>query len=736
MAEVKESMATLWTEPSQTSSQDLASHYGLSSRDEFAESMQKSGSVALSSLPLPPPYPPPIPSTATSAIVPPPPPPSTKPLVTTLLQPNFAQQEQVRVLRDGSSEEVSPKSSRRSTQSSPRRSSAEVQIFIEQTPTEPQTRGFTPSEKKRSDIKKADADINGQLLKTSVSVSDDGTLPPVVMASYLPHIAPMPEQSAIRNVIEQITQPPQPSVHSSRVAPSRFIQNDELVHSIPPSSHISAGPEVRKALNPPIPRSVLKKKGGQIFKRQRPTERQTVEITAVDLLQPHLTLPESTPAPPAKKRVTFSEPGPEKPSIAPEPHRLTARQRKQLNDANIARRQANIFRNEAEIERRFFSSSRSLLNEHLEDLLHLGPALMSKLSEDGPQKSGENLVHDFEKKWTKIRDTINLILKQHSTFERVVQKLTDTENSLISLDNRMREKDELRLNRAALVSSGGDDDDEDDEALSDRSSDSPASAHSDSSGQTPSLVREYYDKIGEVLLTKDYIHNLETEHLQTVRARKSQRDLGIEPDISDAQIYQEYFNERHELLAYYIGSKEAVRILWGLCRDNEYVVEAPNLPPEDPDMDQSIRPSNTIRVLLNLDHVPSEGTNTIASILAPDLHEPVRPSRSRVMKWLKQVETDLRPDNGWGIDTDYSLAGNTLDDTPSVPPGSVGIFDLDEVERTQTDQSSKSEKDAAKFQPDKIIHRYSDPNLRSKPFDEFAKVRRRLKIRRAFSETL
>jgi hypothetical protein len=367
------------------------------------------------------------------------------------------------------------------------------------------------------------------------------------------------------------------------------------------------------------------------------------------------------------------------------------------------------------------------MNAHLNDLLSIGPTLLSKLSND-------NLVTDFEEAWTKFRNSASIILEQNSTFERVVQKLTKIENSLISLDNRVREKDEVRLNQAAPITPGEGESNEDD-ALSDRSNDSPASAHSDSSGRTPSLVQEYYDKIGEVLLTKDYIHNLDTEHLQEVRTRKSQRDLGIELGKSDTQIYQEYFDERRELLIYYIRSKEAVYILENLCRDNEYRVEAPNLPPEGPDMDQSMRPSNSARVLLNPDYAPSEGSNTMGSVHIPDLHEPVRPSESRVIKWMKQINDELRPDKGWPIDTKYSLASETLDNIPSVPPGMVGIFDLDEAERTQKDERSKLEKDDSKFQPDKISRRYSDPNLRFKALNSFTKVRRRFKVRKAFSES-
>jgi hypothetical protein len=152
-------------------------------------------------------------------------------------------------------------------------------------------------------------------------------------------------------------------------------------------------------------------------------------------------------------------------------------------------------------------------------------------------------------------------------------------------------------------------------------------------------------------------------------------------------------------------------------------------------MDQSMRPSHFSRALINHDYVPSEGTITIGSIHPQDQHELERPSTSRVMKWMKQIETDLGPSKWWAIDTEYSLASGTLDNIPLVPHGTVGIFDLDEVERTQKDEGPKSEKDAAKFQPDKVTRRYSDPNLRFKRLNTSAKVRSRLKVRKAFSET-
>jgi hypothetical protein len=553
---------------------------------------------------------------------------------------------------------------------------------------------------------------------------------------------PPPDPLTSSTIESPIVPPPPPSTPPPVTA---------LIHTIPPlqeqvsvlrnNNHEESFQYETQASTRPlrgpyiqIPRSVLKKKGGQIFQRQRPTEPQLVEITADDLLRPHLTVPESTTEPVPKKQVTFLEPVAEKPLVGSESHRITSRQRKQLSDAILARRQLFVIRNNAEIERRNFSSSRSLLYENLNTLLSLGPTLMSSLSKDGAQKPSDSLLHDFEKSWTKVRATANIILKQHSVFEDTIQRLTGIENSLISLDNRVREKDQIRLDEAGPITPEDDDTDEDD-ALSNQSNESPASAHSDSSARTPSLVREYYDKIGEVVLTRDYIHNLDTEHLKTVHSRKSLKGLGVKLDIPDSQVYQEYVKDRRELLTYYIRNKEAVQTLWRLCRDNEYPVEAPNLPPQDPDMDHSIRPSNTATGLLNHEYAPSEGSTTIGHIIPPDIHEPVIASRSRILKWLKDAEKDLRPEKGWDLDTICSLASDTPDNNPSIALDTIGSFDRSEEERTETDLGSKSDNGAAIFQAEKIFHRYSDPNLRFKALDCFAKVRKRLKVRRAFSDS-
>jgi hypothetical protein len=699
MAEVKKGKTALLAHPTQKleRNQGPGSEYRHSSRDGISESAQNGRYVAVAP-------PPPLayhiaPSTAVSPQGPRSLPPSTPPPVDAFIPTQVTPQKQAHALSDENPDKGTSRSSQHFTKSSPRTHSGDAQNGIE--PVSRELQSSVSSEKEQSDIKKSNVDINGQPPKVNIPFSDDRKLQP--------------------------PPPPPPAGDIRLYSP----QNNNPGLSIQPDP--PARLENRKIVNLPIPRSVLKKKGGQIFQRQRSAEPKTVEITAEDLLQPHLTLRERAPTPPMKKQVKFVEPEPEKPPIVIDPY-LTAWQRKRIKDTILARRQVNILRNEAEIERRNFSSTRGLLNNDLNDLLSFEPDLLSILHHDGPQKERDNLVHEFEKNWAKFRETANIILKQHSMYDRVTQKMSTVEISLMSLDNRVREKDEQRLDEAAPVAPGADNSNEDD-AISDDSNESPASAHSDSTGLTPSLVREYYDKIGEVLLTKDFIHNLDTEHLQTVRVIQSQRDRGIEPDVSETRIFEEYFNDRLELLTYYIRNKEDVYTLRGLCRDNEYQVEEPNLPPEGPDMDQSIRPRRTVRVLLNHDYLLNESNIMAGPMASINIHNLVRPLGHSIVKWMKEIEVDLGPHKGWGEDSNFTMASETVESIPSVPPGTIGVFDLDEEERTQKGQISNSDKDDVSFQPDKISRRCSDPNLRTKELDEFTNVRKLVTVRRALSET-
>jgi hypothetical protein len=213
--------------------------------------------------------------------------------------------------------------------------------------------------------------------------------------------------------------------------------------------------------------------------------------------------------------------------------------------------------------------------------------------------------------------------------------------------------------------------------------------------------------------------------------------MGGQPSIPDDKFYQEYFDERHDLIHYYATTKHAVQILFRMCQENGHEVELPDLPPQDPDMDLSYRPGAGGWILYNMGPPSMDDIKSFASIIPPNNTDPVIPSKTKVADWMKAVEKSmqsLQPNS----ECSYDLAGSTKSG-----PVEWDIYDYESGEDdhassvrsfSQPPPAEPAHSSRTNFGYDRPSKHFSDPNLRLTFLDDSVKMRRRLvRTRRAFS---
>jgi hypothetical protein len=304
------------------------------------------------------------------------------------------------------------------------------------------------------------------------------------------------------------------------------------------------------------------------------------------------------------------------------------------------------------------------------------------------------------------------------------------DNRLMSLEGNLIQNDESSDHASVSVEDVEDDGDGEDETH--------LSAHSGSSAPTHQLVHDYYDAIGDVNLARDHFHNLEAEHRSLLHARRSQRDMSMEPTMTDEMFYEDYFNRRSKLIEEYAKARHRVQLLQGLCKENNLEIEEPNLPYIDPatlhEFDPSALPLDLSRPV---SHPFIHNTDVITwGGGRPRFQESLALSRRRVTAWIADVVSKSYLPNLLGEHVNPEGFGGTLtqsflDDVVDYP---VQIMDantpygfLDQVPSRPA--SELGEFKGVKFSPERIRPAMEIAKPRSDPGSRLIELEERSTLR-------
>jgi hypothetical protein len=493
--------------------------------------------------------------------------------------------------------------------------------------------------------------------------------------------------------------PSNPESRESRGSPAS--QSSSLqANNLPPvnsspliSLHSPSGQYKDTVLPPPppipdkfriVPRSALKQ-GGNFFKRARSAVPARVEVTADDLLPQNI------------KKVTFSEPTP-----TTDPNldiRHSRRYQRYLESTIAAGVDVSVCRNQVEIERRNFVQNREHLIEILKKMLGRSNEDMDEESEENKFDSEEAILNN----WATFKQQAILIVDSEPQHERLYNHLKRLELNLAERDSVLREKELLALSKSRGIKNP---EPQANVIFKDDVSNETPSAHSADSEETAATVREYYDKIGETNLTRDYIHNLDTEFIQLAIARQNRRAAGEKLDLSDEEFRHEYYRERSQLYLYYQTTKSEIESLYKKSMDRNYDIERPNLPPEDPDEHPKLDPQlvHNAWSRVHMGEHSDDETNAMTSIIRPKVQDPIARSKSLILTWRREVEKSY---------VHNDIQEGSLGSYSPVWSDSNGLNEEGYMRRDKSDEDVAD----TRFGVDhsKLQRRYSDPDIRDTP---------------------
>jgi len=378
-------------------------------------------------------------------------------------------------------------------------------------------------------------------------------------------------------------------------------------------------------------------------------------------------------------------------------------------DAMELREEVSKSRTEEEIARQCYISERGWFLQGAESLIKTGNqilALVNSIPDIDP-----DLKACFESEWALFKKREAFMVHNDRVLESCEEAIMEVEKNALRVDSALLKKEELLLEDYEIVPKA----ERDDESNELSNEDGTVSAHSATSWEDP-IVATYYDKIGDVFLTLDYLHNLDTEHLTNLYARESERQQGLVPKRTDDEVYEEYFKERKRLLQDYITNKDEVAVYYALCVQSNQQVEPPNLPPEDfTRLDSSVRHGSRPRLAADDTSIEGGGSDIALLDRVRPHRDPAEVSKARVWSWIRTLITN------------ENLVPEAVDENP--PPMNLSI-DLGTV--VSFEYSERQILD--KWDGGKITRRDSDPVLNSKSLAERQKLRYQWKRLSAFSD--
>jgi hypothetical protein len=237
--------------------------------------------------------------------------------------------------------------------------------------------------------------------------------------------------------------------------------------------------------------------------------------------------------------------------------------------------------------------------------------------------------------------------EKHRSLQEIWEQLQRSKENLKRAEERVRTKekeiqkkygrlfsketelyDEIRQRREDIRSSIGSEVESESDSV-------PLSAHSGTSTDEDPRVQEYYEQLGDNKLHRERLFNFEATYQQKVRFREGQKELGVTPELSDADFYKAELRERLALTRDIVKTSREAQHLKRECEEAGIVVEDPITPllAENEALDHLLRaprrtlqypaPPNSAPGLLNPDIV----------LLFGDID-----NKARVSRWLSEIQ--------------------------------------------------------------------------------------------------
>jgi hypothetical protein len=310
---------------------------------------------------------------------------------------------------------------------------------------------------------------------------------------------------------------------------------------------------------------------------------------------------------------------------------------KRVDKSATTRRVMIETQNDVDILRRRYNHDRSLFVGAAQELIE-ATSQFATLIDGVPIDS--RLKSIFNDSWTRFKLQASELVAQDRYLKETDESLIKMEAMALGINTDLLERelklfesyDQFDVPAGQKLVEHYDDDDA-----------GTVSAQSASSWEDPT-VKDYYDKIGEVSLTMDHLHNLDTDHLSKLYSWESARQRGIQVTGTQLDdIFSEYFSERRDLMTQYMRGRHETVIFYELCKDMQLDVEPPNLPPEDfTTLDSSLR--RTAWDMTGIDATSMEGGGSEEELRhrgsEPSkrvIGSTAKQSKGKVWSWLQQI---------------------------------------------------------------------------------------------------
>jgi hypothetical protein len=337
-------------------------------------------------------------------------------------------------------------------------------------------------------------------------------------------------------------------------------------------------------------------------------------------------------------------------------------------------------------------------------------SFMAAVAASSPSATAAAHLQDV---WKKLMQSTEYLKGREQLVEQLEIQLKTKEGRLMAKERQLY--DEIHRTREDVQSSLASDD-----ALTDDSY-VELSAYSGSTDGENSLVRKYYDLMGDAKIFRERLFNFESGHQHQLAFREEQRQLGELVNPLDEIFYQAYFSERKALIQDLSTAKAEMQQLRAECELAGMSVEAPSLPPHD-DADALDHSHRVPRRAIHYPFSPESNFGRLTAgitLVFGDID-----NKAFVGRWLHEVEQAKRGESSCAFipDTDQLQSMNAQSDDSLqltereaedfLPFPDYGLLSA------PTPPGNLLDKDRPAFlHSDPPRRRYSEPTIQVRKFD-------------------
>jgi hypothetical protein len=219
-----------------------------------------------------------------------------------------------------------------------------------------------------------------------------------------------------------------------------------------------------------------------------------------------------------------------------------------------------------EISESNFNAQWKHTSGHLDNFLVAATELMNSLSPDYLRSHGMHV----QERWARMQQSASHLQKWQKEGLTKIRDLTKLEGKLAEKEEHLYEK------FRQLISGPNDSESLESETAYTVNYD----RLSDSTDRTDPLERDYYDKVGDMLLIQEHIFNTDADQKRRVYQREMAMRTGeFVTSTADRESYEQYSKDRRLLINEYLTAKTEMELLRNSCHKIGLKVEPPNSPP-------------------------------------------------------------------------------------------------------------------------------------------------------------